>query len=96
MLLFLIWFITPVLGAMRNYAKYHTVNPTLFIRTPVLTVMLYTLWNNYTSFACPVLLSAISERWVMLFYKMCVSWYKDDYHKKKDKYVAKYNLNYSD
>ena len=94
MLIYFIWLLTPVLGAMRNYAKYHTVNHILFIRTPVLTILLYTLYYTCDIFASPVLMAAISERWVMLFYKMCVSWYKDDYNKKKMKYIAKYNLNY--
>jgi hypothetical protein len=94
MSLFLVWSVIPILGALRNYAKYHVINPVLFIRTPVLTGVLYLAVSRYTSGTTAVLLSALSERWVMLFYKMGLSVYNNDYIVKKNKYIDKYNLKY--
>jgi hypothetical protein len=95
---YFLWMVTPVLGALRNYAKYHTVSPLLFVRTPVLT---YGIYAAISQVELPrgenlVLWALIGERWAMLGLKMGLSWYKDDYHKKKDKYTAKYNLIYAD
>ena len=91
MWLYFLWFVTPVLGALRNYAKYHTISPLLFVRTPVLT---YSIYATLPSGEHQILWALIGERWVMLGLKMGLSWYKDDYHKKKKKYKAKYNLIY--
>ena len=90
MLLYAMWLLTPTLGALRNYAKYHTFTPELFIRTPILNVALYAgyRWLSMDPGAA-VLLSTVSERWVLLGYKMGVSVYRDDFNVKRAKYIRK-------
>jgi len=83
---FSVCFITPILGALRNYSKYRTFDPVLFIRTPCITGCLYSICIYYNY---PAYLSIIGERWLLLMYKTGVSLYKDDYTLKKAKYIAK-------
>ena len=90
MLIYFIWLGIPILGAARNYAKYHTFNPKLFMRTPVLNTGLYLLYRGMNlDTHSAVLIAALSERWVLLTYKMGLSIYYDDYTVKKAKYIAK-------
>ena len=90
MLIYFIWLGIPILGAARNYAKYHTFSPKLFIRTPLLNGGLFLLCRGFNiDGSTAVLVSAISERWVLLTYKMGLSIYYDDYIMKKAKYISK-------
>jgi hypothetical protein len=90
MLIYFIWLGIPILGAARNYAKYHTFNPKLFIRTPVLNGGLYLICRSLdVDDSTAVLLSALTERWVLLTYKMGLSIYYDDFTMKKSKYILK-------
>jgi hypothetical protein len=86
-----LWFVTPVLGALRNYAKYRTFNPVLFVRTPVLSGLLYVavVHAEVLPDSTAILVAAISERWVLLAYKMSLSFYYDDFRVKKAKYILK-------
>ena len=81
--MFYIWMVTPVLGALRNYAKYHTFDPILFIRTPLLCGLIYNMGISN------IYMVSTAERWVLLGYKTLRSFYYDDYTKKKAKYIAK-------
>lgn len=93
---YVLWFVTPVLGALRNYAKYRTFNPVLFVRTPVLSGVIYVVLSQSgqtgqtgQTVTNAILLAAISERWVLLAYKMSLSFYYDDFRLKKAKYILK-------
>ena len=85
----LLYLITPLLGCFRNYVKYKQFKLLLFIRTP----LTYLIINNI--FHCNhVWQTIIYERWFFFIYKSFISIYNDDYNKKKDKYIKKYNLEY--
>lgn len=87
------FFITATLGTVRNYIKYKKFNIWLFIRSPILTFLIYRLlpdkYNN------KIFMALIFERWLLLGYKSINSYYNDDYNKKKLKYIKKYNLEYT-
>lgn len=91
--MYTLFFVTPILGAFRNYIKYKQFNTLLFIRSPLISFLIYKIipLNNNNS---KVLISLIAERWVMLSYKSIYSFVYDDYNVKKDKYMKKYNLEY--
>ena len=90
-------FITPSLGLLRNYIKYKQLSLLLYLRSPVLTLIIYKLLifynklkkNNY------IYLSLILERWIMLIFKSILSIYNRDYIHKKEKYIVKYSLDYT-
>ena len=63
-MLFLLFFITPILGALKNIVKYKKFNFLLFISSPMLTYLIY-LICKYN-----ILLSFILERWFMFIYKI--------------------------
>lgn len=85
----LLYFITPLLGSLRNYVKYKKLNFLLFIRTPITYFFLSNLFrcNN-------VWQTLIYERWFFFIYKTWISIYNDDYNTKRDKYIKKYGLKY--
>lgn len=90
-------FITPSLGLFRNYIKYKQISLLLYLRSPVLTLIIYKLLlfhnklkkNNY------IYLSLILERWIMLILKSILSIYNKDYIRKKEKYIVKYSIDYN-
>ena len=86
-------FIIPILGALRNYVKYKKVSPLLFLRTPFLYAFLYSFLTlfRYENRIC---LTIINERVFMFFYKILVSLIRDDYHRRKEKYIKKHGLEY--
>ena len=84
-----LWLITPILGALRCYSKRKIFNFELFFRTPLLYYLYYQLFN-IVNIKNKVLWTLIVERWHMLIYKTFVSFYNNDYEKKKDKYLLKY------
>jgi len=89
----ILYTITPVLGALRNYVKYKDFKYLIFIKTPISYFFIHKLLmlikcNNI------ILYTLILERWFFLFYKTCISIKNDDYNIKRDKYIRKYNLIY--
>ena len=91
---YVFFFITPSLGLLRNYIKYKNLSLTLFIRSPAISIILFELMNiNYPQHN-NLLLSIILERWFMLLSKSLISFYSNDYIRKKQKYTEKYNLKY--
>ena len=86
-------FLIPVLGCAKNYVKYKRISPLLFIRTPVLYILIhfYLTLFKYKNRIC---LTIINERIFMFIYKIIVSLWKDTYNKKKLKYEKKYNIKY--
>jgi len=86
-----IFFITSILGALRDYSKYKTFSIYKFIRSPIITQIIYCSipYNNYNK-----LLSIIFERWLFLILKTIQSIYNNDYYEKKEKYKIKYNIKY--
>ena len=83
------FFITPLLGLLKNYIKYKQVRLLLFIRSPIICyfIQLFIQTNNIYKIL-------IYERWFMFLFKICRSLYNDDYHKKKSKNILKYQLKY--
>ncbi len=83
------YLITPTLGLIKNYIKYKRINPSIFIRTPFIYLLLNFSFHNLSPYQL-----LIYERWFFFLYKISLSYVNDDYHVKKDKYQKKYNLKY--
>lgn len=91
---YVFFLITPSLGLLRNYIKYKNLSLSLFIRSPAISIILFELLNiNYPQ-CNNLLLSIILERWFMLFSKSLISFYSNDYIRKRKKYIEKYNFKY--
>ena len=88
-----IYLVTPLLGFLKNYSKYKEINFYVFIRTPIIYLLIHNvlLYYNYDNIE---LLTIIYERWFFFFYKIMNSLVNDTYHKKRDKYKKKYGLKY--
>ena len=89
----ILYTLTPIFGALRNYVKYKQFQIKLFIRTPITyyvfhTILKFIKCNNI------VLYTLIIERWYFLFYKTILSIINDDYNINKEKYQNKYGLIY--
>lgn len=92
---YIYFFITSSLGLMRNYIKYKNFKFILFLRSPLINILIFKLLNfTFKKNNNNLLLSIILERWIMLAAKSLISYFKDDYIKKKQKYIKKYNLKY--
>ena len=89
----LLIFITPILGAIRNYIKYRKFGFLLFLRSPVLISILYFMLSFYIN-PYSLLFALILERWILLLVKTIISVVNDDYYSKKIKYANKYNIKY--
>jgi hypothetical protein len=89
--------VTPILGLLRNYTKYKKIDRKLFLRTPILSLIIYKLFliNNFKEEKY-FYLSLIIERWFLLAYKGLYSYFNKDYIKKKEKYIKKYNISYDE
>jgi hypothetical protein len=85
----IIYFITPILGFLKNYIKYKRIKTFVFLRTPLIYFLLRILFQKITIYEI-----LIYERWFFFIYKIIQSYLNDDYHKKKEKYKIKYNLEY--
>jgi hypothetical protein len=85
----MILLITPLLGTIRNYVKYKSFKPLVFIRTPILYFFLIIIFQTNNIWKILIL-----ERWIMFIYKTFLSLLKNDYQNKKQKYIQKYNLKY--
>jgi len=94
MYIYHLYIITPILGLLRNYSKYKNINFKIFIRSPIVYGIIYLYFKlSYNKINIYKIL--IYERWFFFIYKTMVSIYNNDYIKKKDKYIKKYNLNYA-
>ena len=76
----MLWLMTPLLGATKNYVKYKQFKIFIF-----LLIQETNPWKIL-----------ILERWFLLLYKSFLSLYRNDYMKKKEKYIQKYGLKYKD
>ena len=86
--------IIPVLGMCKNYVKYKRVSLLLFLRTPFIYIILYT-YMKYFQYKNILSNVIINERVFMFLYKIFRSLLIDSYHKKKKKYIKKYNILYN-
>ena len=80
----ILYTLTPLLGALRNYVKYKQFKTTIFIKTPITYFIIHKLLeickcNNI------ILYTLILERWYFLLYKTFLSIINDDYNIKKKK-----------
>jgi hypothetical protein len=89
----ILYTVTPLLGALRNYVKYKQFKPYIFIKTPISYFIIHKLLNLIRCNNI-ILYTLILERWFFLFYKTCLSIKNDDYNVKRDKYIKKYNFEY--
>ena len=85
----MIWLMTPLMGALRNFVKYKEFKPLIFLRTPVLYFLLFLFFQTTNVWKILII-----ERWIMFFYKTLLSIYRKDYITKKEKYIKKYGLRY--
>ena len=84
-----IFLVTPTLGLLRNYIKYKKLKVFLYLRSPILYLLLEIILQTNNIWKI-----LIVERWLMLILKSLISLYKNDYYNKKEKYIQKYNLKY--
>lgn len=89
-----IFYITPILGLIRNYIKYKNLYFLLFFRSPIICEVIFYLIKKNNKYEYAILLALIYERWLMLIFKSLISLYNNDYLIKKEKYKKKYNLKY--
>ena len=66
----ILYTLTPLLGALRNYVKYKQFKTMIFIKTPITYFIIHKLLeiikcNNI------ILYTLILERWYFLLYKTC-------------------------
>ena len=87
----MLWLMTPLLGATKNYVKYKQFKILIFLRTPILYIFIFLLIQETNPWKILIL-----ERWFLLLYKSFLSLYRNDYMKKKEKYIQKYGLKYKD
>ena len=90
---FLLYSITPISGFAKNYVKYKRVNFLVFVRTPILYVLIDTLLRYYKVNNI-IMWTLILERWFFFCYKIFIAYIYDYYHKRKQKYIQKYKLSY--
>ena len=81
--------ITPFLGCLRNYIKYKQLNFLLFLRTPMTYFFINLIFPSNNVYK-----TLMYERWFFFLYKSFLSFYNNDYYRKKDKYIKKYGLKY--
>ncbi len=86
--MFYLFFLTPILGFIRNYIKYKQFRLLVFIRTPVLYFFIHLFFKNN------IWKILIYERWFFFIYKSIKSIIKNDYKNKREKYIKKYGLIY--
>ena len=88
-----IYFITAILGCMRDYSKTKNISILKFLRTPIIIFLIdfiLKIFNINNS----ILKAIIFERWLFLILKMFLSYYNNDYYNKKEKYKKKYKMIY--
>ena len=83
--------LTPLLGFIKNYVKYKKINFFVFIRTPIVYLILQILIQTNNIWKLLIL-----ERWTFFIIKIIKSLINNDYIVKKRKYIRKYNINYKE
>jgi hypothetical protein len=91
----LMYAITPVAGFLKNYVKYKRVNMAIFSRTPVMYLCIDRLLS-YFNVKDIVLWTLILERWFFFYAKICLSYWRGTYTLRKQKYIQKYGLCYTE
>jgi hypothetical protein len=86
----IIYFITPILGSLKNYVKYKQFNILNFLRTPVVYFLFQLILQTRDYWKILIL-----ERWFFFIFKIIRSLLRNDYQQKKDKYKLKYNMKYN-
>jgi hypothetical protein len=86
----MIYFITPILGSLKNYVKYKQFNILNFLRTPVIYFLFQLILQTRDYWKI-----LIFERWFFFIFKIIRSLWRNDYQQKKDKYKLKYNMKYN-
>ena len=86
----IVFFVTPLLGSLKNYVKYKRFNFFLFLRSPLLCFILQIIIQTNNIWMIMIL-----ERWLMFIFKIIRSLLRNDYQRKKEKYKLKYNLKYN-
>ena len=95
--------VIPTLGLLKNYVKYKRCDPFTFLRTPIINYLFLFYFNinknyyvNYNQYQQEInlLKSILYERYFFFIYKIIKSLYNNDYERKKEKYIGKYNLTY--
>ena len=86
----IVFFLTPLLGSLKNYVKYKRFCPFLFLRSPLLSFLLQIIIQTNNIWMIMIL-----ERWLMFIFKIIRSLLRNDYQRKKEKYKLKYNLKYN-
>ena len=81
------FFIIPILGLLKNLVKYKNINIFLFFRTPIINYIFFYFNND-------IFYSILFERYFMFIYKIIFNLLNNTYHKKKYKYIQKYNIKY--
>ena len=84
------FFITTVLGFIRDYSKHKRFSLTKFMRTPIICYFIHHFLQYYYG-KTGVVYSIIYERWLMLGLKTMKSIYYNDYYRKRSKYLLKYD-----
>jgi len=85
----ILYLITPTLGLLRNYIKYKKLDILVFIRTPIIYLLLNILLKTNNIYQILII-----ERWLLFVYKSILSIIYDDYNRKKEKYMKKYKMLY--
>jgi len=85
----ILFWVTPLLGALRNFTKYKYFKFLVFIRSPLLYFFIQMILQTNNIWKILII-----ERWLMFLYKTALSIYKKDYIIKKEKYIKKYKLKY--
>ena len=67
-----------------NFIKYKSVDPLLYLRKPLLYILLFLTLQTDNLWKI-----AIMERWIMFLFKIIRSYVRDDYMIKKEKYKKK-------
>lgn len=96
----LILIIIPFLGALKNIVKRKTFNIFLFLRTFIIYIGIYFVFNLIYGYKLEFnlinsLIISLSERYLMFIFKILYSYFTNNYEKKKLKYYNKYNIKIS-
>ena len=90
-----LYFVTPILGFLRNYIKYKQCNVRMFMRTPMVYALFHFLFFLLGQENI-ILKTLICERWFFFIDKSIMSLWRNDYMKNKEKYKKKYGLTYKE
>ena len=88
-----LYLVTPNLGLLRNFVKYKQFSFKTYIRTYIAYFYFHLLLFMF-GIKNVVLATLITERWFWFLFKSFKSIQNNDYYKKKEKYIIKYNMDY--